>query len=97
MTYEEFKEHCNSGVAEPELSPYLVALWYDATGNWERAHEIVQEIPDRNASWIHAYLHRKEGDSGNASYWYSQAAKSICDDSLEEEWGSLVRNFLNQT
>lgn len=78
------------------MSPFLEALWNDARGEWDRAHEIVQDIDGREASWIHAYLHRKEGDSGNASYWYRRAAKPFCRKSLEDEWEDLVKNFLTK-
>jgi hypothetical protein len=54
---------------------YLNALWYDARGEWDKAHELIQDVQDKNASWIHAYLHRKEGDDPNAGYWYSRAGK----------------------
>ena len=58
-----------------EISVYLTSLWHDAKGNWEKAHDVIQEIEDKTASWIHAYLHRKEGDLWNADYWYSKAGR----------------------
>ena len=69
---------------------YLNALWYDAKGEWDKAHEMVQDIDDNNASWIHAYLHRKEGDTANADYWYSRAGKKRPSLSLEKEWEEIV-------
>ena len=94
MTYDEFLQYCNSDGTVPEVSPLLMALYHDAKGEWDRAHEIVQDINGSGASWIHAYLHRKEGDRGNASYWYSRAGKPFCNSGLEEEWNELAINFL---
>src|SRR4051812_44308661 len=59
----------------PDVSIYLLALWYDAKNNWNKAHEIISQVEDHNAAWIHAYLHRKEGDISNADYWYRRAGK----------------------
>jgi len=72
----------------------LTALWYDAKGDWNKSHKITQDINGTNAAWVHAYLHRKEGDSGNASYWYSRAGKSFSNKSLEEEWEEIVEALL---
>lgn len=84
MTAEEF--HSAPSVANLGLA--LQALWQDAQGNWDRAHELAQEARDRDGDWVHAYLHRKEGDEANAGYWYSRAGqrKPGKDVSLEEEW-----------
>lgn len=73
-----------------ELSIYLKALWYDAKGDWDKAHQFIQDVEDKNASWIHAYLHRKEGDIANADYWYSRAGKKRSPLSLENEWEEIV-------
>jgi len=72
------------------LSEPLKALWHEAAGDWEEAHRIVQDMPGRDAAWIHAYLHRKEGDVGNADYWYARAGCSRPAQTLEEEWAALV-------
>ena len=86
------------GLTDPpkDLSVYLQALWYDGKGDWGKAHDIAQDISDENGSWIHAYLHRKEGDGWNANYWYEKAGKSMPARSLEEEWRDLVEVFLNK-
>ncbi len=68
----------------------LVALWYDAKDDWHAAHELVDGQNDIHSKWIHAYLHRKEGDEWNAGYWYRQAGKSFPEISLEEEHQNLV-------
>ena len=71
-------------------------MWYDAKGNWDRAHDLAQEIHNNEGSWIHAYLHRKEGDEGNAAYWYHRADKPVCNSSLQDEWENIVVTFLAQ-
>jgi hypothetical protein len=83
-----------TGNEVPMLSPvYLQALWYEAKGDWEKAHGLIQDIDDQNAAWIHAYLHRKEGDIGNAEYWYRRANKMRPSVTLKEEWENLVNAF----
>ena len=79
----------------PETSVYLKALWYDGTGNWKAAHDLIDSMEDKKACWIHAYLHRKEGDIWNADYWYNKAGKKRPVASLNEEWESLVIAFGN--
>lgn len=93
MTFEQFKESINSS-SEPMASPYLISLWYDANGNWDKAHELIQDIETKEAAWIHAYLHRKEGDKSNASYWYHRANAKMPSYSLEQEWEELVKTML---
>jgi len=73
---------------------YLQSLWYDAKGDWSRSHEIIQNIEDKTAAGIHAYLHRKEGDIGNADYWYRRAGKTRPDVALKEEWEAIVKALL---
>lgn len=75
-----------------KLSLPLQALWHDARGNWERAHEVCQQAKSREGDWVHAYLHRKEGDAGNAGYWYSRAGRPMPDErvGLESEWAKIV-------
>ena len=90
MNLSLFKESL-SGNEPPQNSPvYLIALWHDAKGEWDKAHELIQDVEDKNASWIHAYLHRKEGDAGNAGYWYSRAGKKRYVGSLDKEWEEIV-------
>ena len=94
MTYEEFKSSLAQDAPPQHFSETLKALWYDGKENWEASHNIAQEIHSDDGSWIHAYLHRKEGDLGNAAYWYSKAKKPVCKRSLKDEWEALVREFL---
>jgi hypothetical protein len=79
----------NAAPAE-DLSPPLKALWWAAKGDWARAHNIVQDEESREAAWVHAYLHRVEGDLGNAGYWYRRAGKPAATDSLDAEWERIV-------
>jgi hypothetical protein len=74
----------------PGLAPPLQALWWAAKGDWNKAHEIVQDEDTADAAWVHAYLHRVEGDLGNAGYWYRRAGKPAATDSLEAEWERIV-------
>lgn len=76
------------------MSNYLQSLWYDATGDWEKAHRIIQDVNDKTAAWIHAYLHRKEGDIGNADYWYNRAGKRRPELSLDKEWEEIATALL---
>jgi len=94
MQYEEFMKCLDYGACPGGLDPGLRALWYDAKGAWDTAHEIVQARGDDMASRIHAYLHRKEGDEGNAHYWHRRAGTVFPEDlSLEAEWEALVREL----
>jgi len=72
------------------LDPPLAALWWAAKGDWDQAHKIVQDESDRNSAWVHAYLHRVEGDLANAGYWYRQAGQPAARDTLEAEWERIV-------
>lgn len=72
------------------LSPALRALWWDAKGDWERAHDEIAHETGRDAAWAHAYLHRKEGDRGNARYWYTRAGRPACTSSLTDEWQAIT-------
>ncbi len=94
MNLSSFKESLATGNPPANASVYLQAMWYDAKDNWEKAHQLIQDVPDKNASWIHAYLHRKEGDIWNADYWYSKAGKKRPSVSLEEEWEQITNAFL---
>ena len=74
------------------LSPALQALWHDGHGDWKSAHEAAQaDENDPESAWVHAYLHRKEGDAVNARYWYRRAGKPVVSGSLAEEWEQLVQ------
>ena len=93
MTIEEFKASIRAD-SQPDLTPPLRALWHDARGEWDRAHAVAQEIHDTTGAWIHAYLHRKEGDRDNAAYWYGQANQPVATDSLDTEWTRIATALL---
>ena len=94
MTFEQFSQSLSEASPPLDISEHLKALWYDAKGNWEKSHQIIQDIEDSNAAWIHAYLHRKEGDIGNAGYWYRRAGKKKPVVSLEEEWETIAKKII---
>ena len=96
MEYSDFKASLSDPQPPAELSPLLRALWHDAKGHWERAHEIAQGIDSADAAHMHAYLHRKEGDRPNAQYWYRRAGQPFPETSLDEEWESLLRAGLQK-
>lgn len=96
MTPEEFRATLASAFP-PELPAPLLALWYDAKGDWDRAHGVAQDIDDATGAWIHAYLHRKEGDAGNAAYWYERARQPVAIDSLDEEWARIAEALLRRS
>lgn len=94
MTLIEFSEPTKQ-VQPPEgISAALQAMWHNAKGDWEKAHSLAQSQDDADGAWVHAYLHRVEGDLGNAAYWYRRANRPVCDDALETEWESIVSAFL---
>jgi len=95
MTIDEFRATLQNA-APPDSSAPLQALWHDARGDWNRAHEIAQDIDDEMGAWIHAYLHRKEGDAGNAAYWYRRARQPVASDSLEDEWTRIATALLTR-
>lgn len=94
MTTEEFYKTLAGSAPPSSLSPCLQALWHDAKGGWEKAHAIIQDITDADAAWIHAYLHRKEGDTGNADYWYRRAGKKRPAIPLEQESEGIIKALL---
>lgn len=95
MDLAEFKTTLKENQPPQFLSGVLKALWYDAKGDWDAAHNVAQDIHNAEGSWIHAYLHRKEGDEGNASYWYHRAGKPFCRRALKDEWEDIVTALLH--
>ena len=91
MTVKEFRRSASGSAATPPpgISAALSALWHDARGDWARAHELAQGDRTSEGSWVHGYLHRKEGDADNAHYWYLKAGRPISKMSLEDEWTEI--------
>jgi hypothetical protein len=94
MTVDDFRRTITATKPPVELALALLSLWWDAKGDWTRAHESAQQDEGPDGSWAHAYLHRKEGDQGNAAYWYGRAGKPVCREPLVAEWLSMVRALL---
>ena len=94
MTLDELRASLSEDQPPSALPETVQALWHDARGDWDRAHRIAQEIDDADGSWVHAYLHRKEGDLGNASYWYRRAGRPRPSGSLEQEWEEIAEALL---
>jgi hypothetical protein len=95
MTLDELKASLTSTTPPDGLSPAIVALWHDARGDWEAAHRVAQDIDAPDGSWVHAYLHRKEGDLGNAAYWYRRAGQPVASGALESEWAAMAAALLH--
>jgi hypothetical protein len=96
MQFDAFKASLANPEPPPGLSLALQALWWDASGDWDKAHERAQERDDAAGAHVHAYLHRKEGDQSNAEYWYRRARAAPSTRTLDAEWEELVRKFLGQ-
>jgi hypothetical protein len=90
VSMADFRASLANAAPAPNLEASLAALWWAAKGDWNQAHKIVQDEDDANSAWVHAYLHRVEGDLGNAGYWYRQAGQPVAKDSLESEWERIV-------
>jgi hypothetical protein len=78
------------------VSEALRALWHERRGDWKRAHDIAQEVPGAESAWVHAYLHRREGDASNAAYWYRHAAKPVARGTLDQEWRAIAAALLRR-
>jgi hypothetical protein len=91
---EDFRASLSGAAPAPDLDAPLAALWWAAKGNWNEAHRIVQDEDGADAAWVHAYLHRVEGDLGNAGYWYRRAGQPAVKDALETEWERIAAALL---
>lgn len=96
MTLSEFKASFAQPTPAADLSAPLQALWWAGKGDWERAHKIVMDDESKEAAWIHAYLHRVEGDLPNARYWYGRAGQNAAEGALDAEWAGLVQHFVSR-
>ncbi|HMD61254.1 MAG TPA: hypothetical protein VKG78_07465 [Opitutaceae bacterium] len=94
MSVDEFRKSASGG-QPPSLHGALLALWHDARGDWTAAHECAQGQETAEGAWVHAYLHRKEGDPGNAAYWYRRAGRPPANCGLDAEWEQIARELLD--
>lgn len=94
MKFEDFKLSMADSLPPRGITASLAALWYAGKGDWEQAHAIAQNVPTADGSWVHAYLHRVEGDEWNANYWYRRAGRSMPEVGVEREWEDIVRAML---
>jgi hypothetical protein len=91
MTIDEFRKSLSSEKPPGGIAPAVIALWHDARGDWDEAHRVAQDVPDgQGGAWVHAYLHRKEGDADNAAYWYGRAKQPVARDTLDVEWERIA-------
>jgi len=94
MTVTQFKHSVARKTPPAGLAPALAALWWDAKGDWERAHALIMDEDGEDCAWVHAYLHRREGDLGNARYWYAKARKAVPAEQLQDEWDRIAAALL---
>jgi hypothetical protein len=94
MTPSAFKRSLSSKKPPPKLSPALTALWWAGNDAWDKAHDIVMNEDGADCAWVHAYLHRVEGDRDNACYWYRQARRDPASGELQAEWTAIAAAFL---
>ncbi|MGO8797514.1 MAG: hypothetical protein ACLQE9_07080 [Roseiarcus sp.] len=94
MNLADFRRSLAASGPPAGLSPALEALWHDARGDFDRAHQLAQSDEGGRGDWVHAYLHRKEGDAGNAAYWYRRARQPFCREPLEAEWEGIAGALL---
>ncbi len=94
MSSDEIQAQIEQGLKPPtDLNVCIRALWYDALGDWEAAHNLVGDLDGSDAAWVHAYLHRKEGDLWNADYWYRRARKTRSEQTIAQEWQHLLNSL----
>jgi hypothetical protein len=96
MTIEELKGTLTKAKPPAGIAPALAALWWAAKGDWDKAHGIVMKQESRDAAWVHAYLHRVEGDLDNAGYWYRRAHRPVAAGPLPEEWDAIAAALIDQ-
>ncbi len=94
MTLAEFQRSLTTAAAPRAVAPPLMALWWAKKGYWDKAHKMVMDEGGSDAAWVHAYLHRVEGDAENAAYWYRQAKKPVARTALDREWEAIASALL---
>jgi hypothetical protein len=94
MTLEQFRDSLQHNKPPEGLDFAITGLWWDAKGDWTKAHESAQQDEGPRGSWVHAYLHRKEGDASNSAYWYRRAGRPAAASSLADEWLEITKALL---
>ena len=94
MTFADFKRSLSQPKPPAKLAPALTALWWAGKDDWDKAHKIVMDEAGADCAWVHAYLHRVEGDLPNARYWYAQAGKPAATEALPAEWDAMARALI---
>jgi hypothetical protein len=94
MNLQDFRNSIAADAPPADMSPALAGLWWDLKGDWTRAHDAVNEEENAAAAWVHAYLHRKHGDTSNAAYWYEHVRKPASTKPFNEEWEEIARSLL---
>ncbi|MEM7021353.1 MAG: hypothetical protein AAF637_02045 [Pseudomonadota bacterium] len=94
ISFEAFRKTLEGTAPPVGSSPMLEAMWREAKGDWDAAHRLAQDQDDAEGAWVHAYLHRVEGDLSNAGYWYRRAGKLTSQEPLREEWTGIVKALL---
>lgn len=94
MTEDDFRTSLSNPAPDAGLSPALAALWWQRKGDWRKAHEMAQSDDGAEAAWVHALLHREEGDLSNAGYWYRRAGREVSNEALGVEWDAIVKALL---
>jgi hypothetical protein len=96
MTVDELRSSLRNPQPPPSLPALVRALWFAGRGDWDAAHAIAQDVEAPEGAWVHAHLHRKEGDTSNAAYWYRRAAKPVCTRDFDDEWSDIARSLLEE-
>ena len=94
MSFEGYLASTKTAQVPRGLAVPLRALWHDARGDWAKAHQLAQSVDDEAGAWVHAYLHRKEGDGMNAGYWYARARRPVATGDLAAEWEAIARELV---
>jgi hypothetical protein len=96
LTLDDFRASLDEASPPAGLAPAIEALWWQGKGNWAKAHELAQAVDDADGAWVHAHLHRVEGDLGNAGYWYRRAGQPMADGPLQAEWTAIAETLLTR-
>jgi hypothetical protein len=94
ISLQTFRASLSADAPPDGLSQALQALWHEARGDWQAAHALAQSQDDSEGAWVHAYLHRVEGDRANAGYWYRRAGRPASIQPLQEEWAAIAAALL---